>query len=61
MFRYKLRTLLIVMATLPPVLAGVVRFWPAPARVYDCERGVQGIRWSDAVREAKAAATPTRP
>jgi hypothetical protein len=55
MLRYKLRTLLIVLALGPPLLAGVVRFWTAPICVYDCERRVQTIRWSDAVREAKAA------
>lgn len=61
MFRYKLRTLLIALALGPPVLAGVVRFRPAPAPFYDCELGVHAIRWSDAVRESKAAAAPNRP
>jgi hypothetical protein len=59
--QYRLRTLLIVLALGPPVLAGAWWVWPAPAPVYDCERGVHAIRWSDAVRESKAVAAPNRP
>jgi hypothetical protein len=68
--RYRLRTLLIVLALGPPVLAGAFQTWqswPIPdetaevgrhAVIDDCGHGrPPAVSWAQAVREAREAAS----